>query len=76
MLNVFSAWPEICGRPIASEDIAVGIRDCERTHLEALGENQRELHAMLADKADRQKRSGDASLRKTFIITGISEPFD
>jgi hypothetical protein len=77
MLNVWSKWPEISGGPIASEGIDVGRRDCENAHLEAPRENQHELHAMLADEADRQTRSGDdESLRKTFTITGISEPFD
>jgi len=76
MLNVLSAWPKVSGSLIASERNAVGRRDCESTRLEAPRENQRELHAMLADEADRQKRSGDESLRKTFIIAGISGPFD
>jgi len=30
----------------------------------------------MANDADQQKRSGDALLRKTSIMTGISEPFD
>jgi hypothetical protein len=76
MLNVLSAWPEISGGLIASERNDVRAHDWESAHSETPRENQRELHAMLADEADRQKRSGDASLRKTFIITGISEPFD
>ena len=76
MINVLSARPEISGSPIALEGIAVGRRDCDSAHLEATRENQRELHTTLADEADRQKRSGDKSLRKTFIIAGISGPFD
>jgi hypothetical protein len=75
MLNVWSAWPKVSGSLIASERNAVGRRDRESAHLEEPRENQRALQA-IADEADRQKRSGDKSLRKTFIIAGISGPFD
>ena len=76
MPNVLSAWPEICGSPIASELNTVRMRDFESIYFAATTKNQRELHVALEDEADRQKRSGDASPRKTFIITGISGPFD
>jgi hypothetical protein len=76
ILNVLSEWPEICGSAIASEQNAVRRRDCEGTHLKAMRKNRRRLHVVLADEADRQKRSEDESPRKTFIIAGISEPFD
>jgi hypothetical protein len=71
MPNVLSVWSEICGSPIASERNAVRKRDSEGTHFAATRRSQREFHVALADEANRQKRSGDGSLRKTFIITGI-----
>jgi len=38
--------------------------------------DQLERDVTLAGEADRQKRKCDAPPCKTFIITGISEPFD
>jgi hypothetical protein len=76
MLNVSSASSKICGNPIASVRSAVRKQDCESKYFATARRDQREFHVALANEADRQKRSGDASLRKTFIITGISEPFD
>jgi hypothetical protein len=76
ILNVLSAWPEIGGSPIASRSDDVWSPDCENADFAAARKNQRELDAALADEADQQKRSEDTLPRKTFMLTGISEPFD
>ena len=77
MPNVLSAGPKNCGRVIASERNSVRRRDCESKDFAAAAiENQHDLDVALADEADRQKRRADTSPRKTFMITGISEPFD
>lgn len=72
MPNALSASPENCGNAIASGHNAVRRQDCESAHLAAARRDERELHVVLADEADRQKRSWDAKLRENFIITGIS----
>jgi hypothetical protein len=72
MLNVLSVYSKYCGSPIASGRNAIRRLDCESTHFAALRQDQRELH----EEAGRQKRSEDEALRKTFIDTGISEPFE
>src|SRR5437868_1347990 len=76
MPNHLSAALEICGGAIASEPISVRRRDCESTCFAASKKNQNDPAAALTRAADRQKRSGKTSPRKTFIITGIPDPFD
>lgn len=74
--NVLPFLPKFRGKSIASERNAVRKAVCENKHLTAVSKNQREFHVGLADGTDWQKRSGKKALRKTFMDTGISEPFD
>jgi hypothetical protein len=75
MPNAMQASVMICGDPIASEDSAVRKRDRESKHLAATTREQRNFQVVAADSTDWQRGSGK-ELRKNFINTGISEPFD
>src|SRR5437879_5822017 len=75
MPNLLSAGAKKRGNAIASERNAIRRRACRSTHFADSRKNQHDLHAVLAGEADRQKRSGNTSPRKTFMLTGISEPF-